>query len=647
MLALQGEIERLRDERAATPGGGAPRQRRAAQAHAHAEQLLRRARGAGAPASSPRSTTRAVRSRSGRHPTSPPISDSRCTTCPTCRRPPAASPTSRTAGSTSRAGSTSKGDPRTAVLQALSSRMLGHREPTSYAEFLRQRVETNYLTGALLIPEAHAVPFLQDAKADARDLDRGPARRLLGVVRDRGAPLHQPRDGASRHPGALPQGARVGHDHEGVRERRRELPDRPARRDRGADVLPAVDLARRLRRGRPLQPVLPVHRHRQRHLLVHGPRGAVQRGRALGQRRRALRRHEVVPRARHARTAACRSTRSRCAAAARPPTSKRRGATSPGRTCGRPARCSRRCRPAPSPASTRPTSTSSSRRTPRADLRRDTARDRRSREPRIVARRPRSARSPRRRSRARASPPTAALARGTSRRPERRARLGSLGGSGDGVQRGPELGAGRERRRGRCRARARRAPGGCARCGGARPARGPSPRASSRSRARPAPSRRARVPCSRIVRGQGRELGGRERRAPRPTAPTAPRRARRSAKSRDAPGSPVAGDPRLVERRGERVVRRRIRDSDPHVEALRELVDHRAVARRHARRRARRRRARRTASPRRSSTRSSSSSEIALGTRGRGIRHRDEHGRRRQRSPQIARRSAGRARDLR
>ena len=59
-----------------------------------------------------------------------------------------------------------KGDPRTAVLQALSSRILGHREPKSYAEFLRQRVETNYLTGALLIPEAHAVPFLQEAKKD-------------------------------------------------------------------------------------------------------------------------------------------------------------------------------------------------------------------------------------------------------------------------------------------------------------------------------------------------------------------------------------------------------------------------------------------------------------------------------------------------
>lgn len=57
-----------------------------------------------------------------------------------------------------------KGDARNAVLQALSSRILGHSEPTSYAEFLRQRVETNYLTGALMVPEAHVVAFLKDAK---------------------------------------------------------------------------------------------------------------------------------------------------------------------------------------------------------------------------------------------------------------------------------------------------------------------------------------------------------------------------------------------------------------------------------------------------------------------------------------------------
>ncbi|MGN8027579.1 helix-turn-helix domain-containing protein [Microbacterium sp. 22242] len=57
-----------------------------------------------------------------------------------------------------------KGDARAAVLQALSSRILGHAEPRSYAEFLRQRVETNYLTGALLMPEEHLVPVLKDAK---------------------------------------------------------------------------------------------------------------------------------------------------------------------------------------------------------------------------------------------------------------------------------------------------------------------------------------------------------------------------------------------------------------------------------------------------------------------------------------------------
>ena len=56
------------------------------------------------------------------------------------------------------------GDPRTAVLQALASRVLGHSEPMDYADFLRQRVEQNYLVGALLIPEAHAVAALRDAK---------------------------------------------------------------------------------------------------------------------------------------------------------------------------------------------------------------------------------------------------------------------------------------------------------------------------------------------------------------------------------------------------------------------------------------------------------------------------------------------------
>jgi XRE family transcriptional regulator, fatty acid utilization regulator len=57
-------------------------------------------------------------------------------------------------------------DPRTVVLQTLGHFVLGHADPTSYADFLRQRVEANYLAAALLIPEDSAVQFLQGAKRE-------------------------------------------------------------------------------------------------------------------------------------------------------------------------------------------------------------------------------------------------------------------------------------------------------------------------------------------------------------------------------------------------------------------------------------------------------------------------------------------------
>ena len=165
MLALQGEIERLRDERAATPKRPAARTSRCASSCA-------------------RRTTTSPTSRSRRarilgavdHPGGPltqrTASDIAAHLGFTLHYVPDLPQTTRSVADIKNgrlylsSRLTSKGDPRTAVLQALSSRMLGHREPTSYAEFLRQRVETNYLTGALLIPEAHAVPFLQDAKRD-------------------------------------------------------------------------------------------------------------------------------------------------------------------------------------------------------------------------------------------------------------------------------------------------------------------------------------------------------------------------------------------------------------------------------------------------------------------------------------------------
>jgi XRE family transcriptional regulator, fatty acid utilization regulator len=53
---------------------------------------------------------------------------------------------------------------RSVVLQTLGHFALGHGEPANFTEFLRQRVETNYFAGAVLMPEIAAVPFLTAAK---------------------------------------------------------------------------------------------------------------------------------------------------------------------------------------------------------------------------------------------------------------------------------------------------------------------------------------------------------------------------------------------------------------------------------------------------------------------------------------------------
>ncbi|OZB48399.1 MAG: XRE family transcriptional regulator [Cellulomonas sp. 14-74-6] len=64
------------------------------------------------------------------------------------------------------AGNPGSSDSRSPLLQALASHVLGHGEPRDYADFLRQRVQANYLAAALLLPEDSAVPFLQEAKAE-------------------------------------------------------------------------------------------------------------------------------------------------------------------------------------------------------------------------------------------------------------------------------------------------------------------------------------------------------------------------------------------------------------------------------------------------------------------------------------------------
>lgn len=164
MLALQGEIERLRDERAATP-------EEARRANVELRHLMRRQHN-----HFPELEAHAARILEAvQHPGGPltqrSASDIAAHLGFTIHYVADLPQTTRSVADLKHgrlylsSRLSAKGDPRTAVLQALSSRILGHAEPTSYAEFLRQRVETNYLTGALLIPEAHAVPFLHEAKS--------------------------------------------------------------------------------------------------------------------------------------------------------------------------------------------------------------------------------------------------------------------------------------------------------------------------------------------------------------------------------------------------------------------------------------------------------------------------------------------------
>ncbi len=165
MLALQGEIDRLRDERSATP-------EEARRANVDLRDLMRRQNNYFPELEE---QARGILDAVG-HPGGPltqrSASDIAAHLGFTLHYVPDLPQTTRSVADLKHgrlylsSKLTQKGDPRTAVLQALSSRILGHREPTSYAEFLRQRVETNYLTGALLIPEAHVVPVLAEAKSE-------------------------------------------------------------------------------------------------------------------------------------------------------------------------------------------------------------------------------------------------------------------------------------------------------------------------------------------------------------------------------------------------------------------------------------------------------------------------------------------------
>jgi predicted transcriptional regulator len=55
---------------------------------------------------------------------------------------------------------------RSMALQAIAHRLLDHAAPTSYAEFLHQRLEINYFASACLMPLTQSVEFLRQAKTD-------------------------------------------------------------------------------------------------------------------------------------------------------------------------------------------------------------------------------------------------------------------------------------------------------------------------------------------------------------------------------------------------------------------------------------------------------------------------------------------------
>ena len=88
------------------------------------------------------------------------------------------------------------GDQRSILLQALSSHVLGHSEPRSYRDLLRQRVESNYLSAAMMMPEESVVRVLQEARA-ARAISIEDLRDAFGVPYETAA--HRFTNLATRH----------------------------------------------------------------------------------------------------------------------------------------------------------------------------------------------------------------------------------------------------------------------------------------------------------------------------------------------------------------------------------------------------------------------------------------------------------------
>ena len=70
---------------------------------------------------------------------------------------------------------------RSLALQAMAHRLLGHKRPASYGDFLHQRQDIAYFTAACLVPRFAAVAFLEKKKA-AKDLSMEDFRDAFGIT---------------------------------------------------------------------------------------------------------------------------------------------------------------------------------------------------------------------------------------------------------------------------------------------------------------------------------------------------------------------------------------------------------------------------------------------------------------------------------
>lgn len=75
---------------------------------------------------------------------------------------------------------------RSMALQAIAHRLMGHRAPADYAEFLQQRLEINYFAAACLMPRTQSLEFLRRAKAD-RNIALEDYRDAFGVTHEAAA----------------------------------------------------------------------------------------------------------------------------------------------------------------------------------------------------------------------------------------------------------------------------------------------------------------------------------------------------------------------------------------------------------------------------------------------------------------------------